>query len=362
MQLANKRSLWQDGYRPLSAGLDMISIDNQHDYYCEILLELAETMGLQAQANLSVVSVESLIELFENQAGGLETATQLGKRIPVTAHGMIGIGFLTAPTLRKAIEFAHQNQHLFPDTGIVKYAITQQQDDWHISIMPLLISEKSRHFIVDILLTLIDSYIGLFTGRRRNAKALYVMRSDRKALRCYQSQLGNNVILQSEMGGYTLDKAILNCTSPMADTMTFRQTIKKASEETEKLRLNTDIERATRQCIRENISGDLSLANIADNIGISKRSLRYQLNKKDILFSELVDSERFKIAIELLSSERTTISKIAYRLGYNSESNFSAAFKRWTGLSPRNWQTLKPQVNTALKEASAFAGTKHMQR
>jgi AraC-like DNA-binding protein len=47
---------------------------------------------------------------------------------------------------------------------------------------------------------------------------------------------------------------------------------------------------------------------------------------------------RMQIAASLLSSGTLTISHIAERIGYKSEASFGRAFKRSTGMAPRDWR------------------------
>ncbi|WP_223422395.1 AraC family transcriptional regulator [Alcanivorax limicola] len=65
-----------------------------------------------------------------------------------------------------------------------------------------------------------------------------------------------------------------------------------------------------------------------------KRRLREEgSNYRDLM--EVLQSER---ARELLEDGRLGISEVAWRLGYNDVSNFSRAFRRWTGKTPRQWR------------------------
>ncbi|HCD76524.1 MAG TPA: AraC family transcriptional regulator, partial [Alcanivorax sp.] len=41
---------------------------------------------------------------------------------------------------------------------------------------------------------------------------------------------------------------------------------------------------------------------------------------------------------KLLGERGTRISEVAYALGYNDVANFSRAFKRWSGKTPREYR------------------------
>ena len=50
---------------------------------------------------------------------------------------------------------------------------------------------------------------------------------------------------------------------------------------------------------------------------------------------------RMRRACSLLREQRCALKEIAGRTGYDSESAFSNAFKRWSGRSPGEWRKLQ---------------------
>jgi AraC-like DNA-binding protein len=49
---------------------------------------------------------------------------------------------------------------------------------------------------------------------------------------------------------------------------------------------------------------------------------------------------RREAALWHLRQERLSVSELALVLGYSETSAFSRAFRRWFGVSPRQWRTL----------------------
>ena len=52
---------------------------------------------------------------------------------------------------------------------------------------------------------------------------------------------------------------------------------------------------------------------------------------------EYIEDRRIKKSINLLISTDMTLTEIAYECGFSSQSYFSYAFKRHTGLTPRDY-------------------------
>ena len=73
---------------------------------------------------------------------------------------------------------------------------------------------------------------------------------------------------------------------------------------------------------------------IADQLGMSARTLQRRLRDKEVVFADLVDEVRYEIAQDYVSHSEFSITDVSMMLGYNELSSFSRAFKRWSGVSP----------------------------
>lgn len=77
---------------------------------------------------------------------------------------------------------------------------------------------------------------------------------------------------------------------------------------------------------------------VAGSIGLSARTLQRRLAESGESYSQLVENERFARAAEGLRDPRATITGIALALGYRDLATFTHAFRRWTGVSPREFR------------------------
>ncbi len=78
---------------------------------------------------------------------------------------------------------------------------------------------------------------------------------------------------------------------------------------------------------------DINVA--AELAGISVRTLQRRLAVEDLRYSRLIDQIRFERACCLLGEPDIPLVEIALELGYSDPANFTRAFRRWTGVSPR---------------------------
>lgn len=94
----------------------------------------------------------------------------------------------------------------------------------------------------------------------------------------------------------------------------------------------------------------LSIATVAKGCGISPRYLSLLLKLHGTPFSTLVWDKRLKIAGQWLSASKsgeTSVSEIAYRVGFKSPAHFSRMFKRAYQMSPRQYRLNGGELETA---------------
>jgi AraC-like DNA-binding protein len=77
---------------------------------------------------------------------------------------------------------------------------------------------------------------------------------------------------------------------------------------------------------------------VAAAAGLSVRTLQRHLAEAGLTYSKLVAQVRFNRAVALLQQPDVKLIEIATELGYTDPANFTRAFKRWAGLSPREYR------------------------
>jgi len=78
-------------------------------------------------------------------------------------------------------------------------------------------------------------------------------------------------------------------------------------------------------------------AAIARKLGMSARNLQRHLAAEGTSFKELLNDARADLARTYVGERRLSVTEIAFMLGFADTSAFSRAFKRWTGVAPRDW-------------------------
>jgi len=83
--------------------------------------------------------------------------------------------------------------------------------------------------------------------------------------------------------------------------------------------------------------GRLTVEEVAARQRISVRTLQRRLRHWGFSFEEIVDDVRRTEAIAHVRAGEHSMMEIAFLLGYSDHAHFTRAFKRWTGLPPRQY-------------------------
>lgn len=86
-------------------------------------------------------------------------------------------------------------------------------------------------------------------------------------------------------------------------------------------------------------TGNATQQNIASRLHKSVSTLQRQLSSEGTTFREIQDETRQSLAEEYVLDGKHSLSQIAYLLGFSDQSNFSRAFKRWSGATPSEFQS-----------------------
>jgi AraC-like DNA-binding protein len=100
-----------------------------------------------------------------------------------------------------------------------------------------------------------------------------------------------------------------------------------------------------RPLITENLSGgeQIRMETICRKLGSSKRTLQRKLMEEGITYQKLLEETQFEMSKSYLRKPEITICEISDLLGFSEPSAFHRAFRRWTGLTPKEFQHLQNQ-------------------
>jgi AraC-like DNA-binding protein len=90
-----------------------------------------------------------------------------------------------------------------------------------------------------------------------------------------------------------------------------------------------------------------SASNVAQKLAFSTRTLSRKLHDEGVAFAEILEETRAALAKRYLAERDLPVSEIAWLLGYGEVSSFTHAFKRWTGMTPRQFRLTPASLDPA---------------
>lgn len=87
------------------------------------------------------------------------------------------------------------------------------------------------------------------------------------------------------------------------------------------------------------VTGDSRIEHAAESAGMSKRTFQRRLSESGETYREIVNGVRLELGARWLASTEKSVLEIALQLGYEEASNFTRAFRRRAGTSPRAYRS-----------------------
>jgi AraC-like DNA-binding protein len=285
----------------------------------------AEVTGQQ-----ELKAITNIVAACGDQPGlGLQAAA----RYPVTAFGLWGFAILTSPTLGEAIDVAVRFVQL--SYAFCTFETRRHGDDLTIVIDARAVPAPIRRFVLERDAAAIPNlYREILGATPPPSRIGFALPDPGPAVTLYEAMFGSTPEFDATETSVTIESGLLNIALPQASSHTAKLTEQQCRMLLEQREARTGRAGLVRDLLLADPAAPPSLAQVADRLSCSTRTLRRQLEAEGTSFRRLLDEVRHHLGTELLQSGMT-VEQVSKRLGYTDVSNFSHAFHRWNGSSPR---------------------------
>ena len=222
------------------------------------------------------------------------------------------------------------------NTGFQVMLSTNKESACWIIKMPDSLRDMSNQWIEESLLTALKM-LRIFLGDAYMPTGITLRHQPESEIQRFEQYFGKNVEFSSANDALVIDRASLDVPNPMGDQETFDFLSGYLDSRVQKR--GDDIVGSVQALLRNLIpTGKYSIDVVADQLGMHRRTLQRRLEATGPRYADVLEQCRSEMAIDYLATSNLPMVNLAYMLGYADQSAFNHAFRRWHGVSPREWQ------------------------
>lgn len=154
----------------------------------------------------------------------------------------------------------------------------------------------------------------------------------------YSQYFNAQILYSSEHNRILFDKHIIEKQLPTANVVLAHNNDNIVSKYMSNMDKDDIVMQVKSKLIDNLASGQVTEKHMAELLNLSLRSLQRKLKEHNVNYKSLLNETRKDLAMKFIRDNQMSISEIAYLLGFSEQSNFSRAFKRWTGYSPNTYR------------------------
>jgi len=257
----------------------------------------------------------------------------LAGQVPVIEHGDFGRMVYETITLYDAIK-------TFCDNAKTEYSradfyLTRDQQQAWFCRGPIDGEDAMQRQQVElyVLIMMIDT-IRLGAGSQWQPSTIYLQTNDPRGLRDMPLLRNANLRFGCKRSGVAFPLEYLS--KPLHGDIT---AFTKPENQPEDILLHTDFSASLRLVLKNYLIGQApTLDTTAEIVGIRPRTLQRRLSQSGLSYQAIIDQTRFELAAELIKDTNLKLTEIAFELGYSEASHFTRAFRRWAGMTPKEYR------------------------
>ena len=296
---------------------------------------ISEQMLKTDDSQISLVQLERIFCNMCRSSRDPTLALRAGQYIHMMNYGIYGFALLSSVSLRDALNFSIKYHQLASPTAIM---VLQERDGKaRFSIEHALPSEKARLFNTEFQISIVYSLLIEASPADFKLKEVCIEHAAPEHRCFYEKLFEAPVTFESDRTELVFSADMLEKPLSRGNLVTNKMMRSLCDRAMAELNTTDVFISELQGFIVSEPRAMESAEYVAENLGMTSRTLRRKLAARDTSFRDLVASVRKTLAIEYLSSSMST-EEIASRLAYGDAAAFRHAFKRWTGQAPNSYR------------------------
>lgn len=288
------------------------------------------------------VSLNAIINWYRSVAKHVSDpwfAYRAGQRFHVSTYGLYGFALLSSTDFRQTARFAVQYHELATPVAGISFLEHQGHAIWRIDpIASRAVDSRLYRFLVELHFGIHTALHRDLMGPQFRPRELRVTYGPLSEPQAYEEEFGCPVRFRAPCNELAFDAAWLRRPPELGDSSAFSELLNLCDERLAQLEMRAGIAGRVRALLLSDLQRPPALRTIATRLRMGERTLRRRLEREKQSFRGLLDELRRALAIQYVRDTAMTVEDIAAAVGFADGANFGNAFRRWVGVTPRQFR------------------------
>lgn len=288
-------------------------------------------------AFLTLAEFRNVILEAYRLSGCSELGLVFGQALSIVNHGFLGYAAMSSPTLGTAIQTVLN--YLNTRTSVLSVELHKPRID-HVYLQLIIHSNDDllERFVTEFALMHLIKMRAFLIGSATPSLKIELSYERPPYYEYYQELFQTELVFNTHHNIVWIKEEELHYPLHFSDDVSFQLANAQLQELSKMLSFDDNLKNKIKAILLDNQLTLLGMDEIAKQLCMSSRTLRRHLHKLNITYQELVDEVRQEKAKTFLLNNKLSLTEIGYLLGFHDTSNFSKAFKRWTGYTPKEYR------------------------
>jgi AraC-like DNA-binding protein len=277
--------------------------------------------------------IKALLGQSDDPLMGLHT----GLYVQPGSYSVLGYISMSCATIGDAIERIPPYERLVGDMGTTRIERTVDTIslNWRCAYTDPLV----RMHMIDNVLASWTGFARWLADQDTSPDKILLQRPAPKSLteiKEYESYFRCPIFFNQDKSAVVLRRSLLGMPLRQPDQRLLKTLESHASQQINELESKLgSFSLRVMQVVRKQLSlGQIRKELVADELGVSLRTLQRKLLAEGAQYQTLADEVRLELAKECLLESKLALQDIAYNLGFSDSRSFHRRFKQWTGKTP----------------------------
>ena len=289
----------------------------------------------------------ALVRSALKQTGRADMGLEIGKRLMINSHGMVGLALMSASSVSQGLDLLVKVKNTV--TPIFELRRVDYQKITLIQALPSIDNPPEIISFVECLFASIYQCFVQITGRLDISVEVDFAHDQPEWKDSYQF-FNAQVKFNQGINQIKISSELLEVPVHLANPVALASSLPMFESLLEPFRQRQGLLMLIRNQIRQQLPDVASQQQIAESLNISISQLKRSLTSCHSSYQQQLDLCRQDLARQMLEFSSLAVDEIARELGFAEAASFRRAFKRWCGLSPSQYRLLATYSQEVINE------------